>query len=130
MLTCGDTFLLPKSADAVEHLWIVLTDPDPQSNQAVCVNVTTRQSHSETTVVLQPGDHPFIRHESVVHYADADFLNMEMIDRVLSTTTKQRFVCQPHARCSPELLKRIQNGLLASKLAKRKIKDYCFACWS
>lgn len=75
MLSCGDTFLIPKSVNAVEHLWIVVTDPDPATFQSVCVNVTTSTGKFEKLVTLLPGDHPFIKHESVVFYADAQMLD-------------------------------------------------------
>jgi CTP:molybdopterin cytidylyltransferase MocA len=74
-LKCGDTFLLPKSSSDTEHLWIVITEPDA-NGQSVCVNITTRQSYSETTVILKAGDHPFVTHESVIFYTDARIVDL------------------------------------------------------
>lgn len=130
MLRCGDTFLLPKSAYEVEHLWIVITDPEPDSNKAVCVNITSRNSFSETTVILKKGDHPFIKHESVINYADARELDLGKVYEVLNTPTRQRFafgICDP---CSPELLRRIQDGLLVSRYVKKGLKEYCKGKWA
>jgi hypothetical protein len=67
-LKCGDTFLIPKNARATEHLWVIVTEIDVATNKAICVNITARQSHSETTCILKPGDHSFIRHESVINF--------------------------------------------------------------
>ena len=38
---------------------------------AVCVNVSRGKPHSDTTVILQRGDHSFVTHESVINYQDA-----------------------------------------------------------
>jgi len=129
LLRCGDTFLLPKLSHLVEHLWIIITEPEPETNRAACVNITTRQRHSETTVVLQVGDHPFIKKgESVVYYVDAKILDLNLVEKILETKTAQ-FTCAQHQPCSAALLKRIQGGLLESKFASNGIKEYCAARW-
>ena len=127
MLQLGDTFLLPKRANHTEHLWIVITRPDPETGAAVCVNVTTRQSYSESTVVLKIGDHPFITRESVVYYSDARRLNLRELEEALKGS--HSFVCQQREPCGGALLQKIQEGLLASCLVKREIKEYCRSAW-
>lgn len=129
MLCCGNTFLLPKSAYLVEHLWIVITEPEAETSNAVCVNVTTRNRYSETTVVLAPGDHPFINHDSVINYRDARKLNLAQVYEVLTTKMPQRFAFGIYDPCSPQLLKRIQDGLLASPHAANGIKECCKNRW-
>lgn len=93
MLSCGDTFLIPKRSDQIEHLWIVITDPDVDG-KAVCVNITTRQPYSDTTVILKRGDHPFIRHESVAHYPDARILDLNAVQDALLKAGNTSFVCE------------------------------------
>ena len=107
MLSCGDTFLMSNSPEEPSHLWIVLTDPEPVTYRAVCVSITSRKSHSEATVILRPGDHPFIRHESVVYYTEARWLFLNEVQRLISISTTQ-FMCGQHATCSDELLEYIQ----------------------
>ena len=70
VVSAGDTYILRKPGDGVPHLWAVLTDPD-KDDTVVIVNLTTRQPHSDDTVILHPGDHPFVLHETVVFYQDA-----------------------------------------------------------
>jgi hypothetical protein len=82
-LRCGDTFLVPKSSDQTEHLWIVITPPEVGTAKAVCVSVTTSRAYSETTAVLQRGDHPFVNHESVIYYQDARILDLNLVERAL-----------------------------------------------
>ena len=129
MLRCGDTFLLPKSAYAVEHLWIVITDPEPETNKAVCVNITSRSGYSEAAVLVQPSEHPFVKHESVINYRDACELDLGKVFQVLTTKTPQRFAFGIYDPCSPELLRRIQDGLLSSPHVSKRIKEYCSRKW-
>ncbi|MEK7486771.1 MAG: hypothetical protein AABZ60_20805 [Planctomycetota bacterium] len=62
----GTAFLLPHNISAIEHLWIVLTEPSPIKNEVIIVNVTSLRSYSDKTVILNEGDHPFIHHPSVI----------------------------------------------------------------
>jgi hypothetical protein len=128
VLSCGDTFLMPKSSRATEHLWVVITQPEPGASLAVCVSITTRRSNSELTVILYPGDHPFIRHESVVHYADAQILDLDHVQRALDAHISG-IVCTQHQPCNQALLMRIQQGLLISKLVPNNVKAFCQRAW-
>ena len=127
-LQCGDTFLLPKSAYATEHLWIIVTEIDPQSGSAVCVNVTTKRDDSETTVVLNIGDHRFIKHESVVRFGDAREMKIDLVEKLLSGRPSQ-FVGVLHDPCSEKLLARIRQGLLDSPMTPKEIKRKCKLLW-
>lgn len=60
----------------------MITEPDAEG-KAVCVNITTRQATSETTVTLNVGDHPFISQESVVYYSDADKLSLRTVEEAM-----------------------------------------------
>ena len=70
MLRRGDTVLMPKYSDATPHLWILLTEPDGNGD-VVIVNVTSLKNHPDQTTILKIGDHSYIKHDSVVLYADA-----------------------------------------------------------
>ena len=122
MLTCGDTFLIPKRGEDIEHLWIVISEPDADAN-AVCVSVTTRRSYSDTTVVLGVGDHPFITHESVIHYVDARILDLRKVQAALDARTRT-FICRSHKPCSEVLLARVQDGLLKSPYPTKGVKAF------
>jgi len=83
---------------------IVITQPDADAN-AVCVSVTTQRSYSDVTVFLKVGDHPFIKHESVIHYADARILDLRKVQAALDAKTRT-FICRRHEPCSESLLTR------------------------
>jgi hypothetical protein len=119
---------MPKAARAIEHLWVIVTDVDPTTNKAVCVNVTTLQSHSDKTCVLKPGDHRFIKHDSVIKFSDAREMDVALVEQALRAQTTQ-FVCEAHDPCETELLIRIQQGLIDSKQTPKGIKATCKKLW-
>lgn len=127
MLGPGDTFYIPSPGTLTAHLWIVLTDVD-QDGKAICVNITTKKDHSDTTTILQPGAHPFIEKESVAYYNKADWLDMKQLDLALSGGTM--VPCSQRETCSMELLHRLRCGLLKSRMTKKRIKDHCIPLWS
>jgi hypothetical protein len=127
LLGLGDTFLLAKSdrASSLEHLWIVLTEPSLADGNAVCVSVSTQRSGSEATVVLRPGEHPFLKHDSVIFYKDARVIDLVLVQQALESRLGYR-----HAKCSENLLRRVQDGLLASKQPSNDIKEFCRTLWA
>lgn len=117
MLNCGDTFLTGDEEDLDLHLWIIISPPS--EGEVVTVSVTTRRKRSEALVVLHPGDHPFIAHESVIAYSYARIRTVEDIEAaLLNGTAKKR---EP---VSEQLLKRAQAGLLDSDFTPNGIRHF------
>jgi hypothetical protein len=52
-------------------LWILISDPTVDPDQVLIVNFTSVDDRKEKVCLLHPGDHPWIRHETCVNYADA-----------------------------------------------------------
>lgn len=117
MLGLGDTVILPKPGLEKEHLWVLITTPD-LNGIAIMVNLTTQRPHSDKTVILQPGDHPFIDRPTVVFYADARFVEVALLESCIS-----KGLGRNHSQMAAVVLQKIQNGLFASKLTPQKIKD-------
>lgn len=100
-MRCGDTLLIPApGSDVIPHLWIIVTEPAPETHRCAIVSVTTLRYNKDQTVTLVPGDHPFIRHPSIVFYADAQIVDV----RQLRADVLAR-VAEPREGCSPDLLK-------------------------
>lgn len=108
----------------IPHLWILLTDPDPSTNLAVIVSVTSLKSYSDKTVVLKKGDHPYLTHSSVVSYGHAREYRVDKIEKMIASGWP---LCDP---CSDELLKAVQDGLLASPHTERRLKAVCQSAWN
>jgi hypothetical protein len=118
----GRCLVWPHEEGAQPHLWIALTDPAGDPPQVVVVNLTSRRPNSDTTVVLQIGDHRFIKRETVVSYADARLVDSDVLE-TYAKTPGNRF----DDDCSEALLRQIREGLLNSRFTPRKIKAYCAA---
>jgi len=118
MLTLGDTVMLPKPGHAKEHLWALITAPDPESGDAIMVNLTTQRPHSDTTTIIQPGEHPFVDRPTVVFYSDARMVNVNRLEEGL-----RQGVGQQHATLSAKLIQRIQGDLFVSRFTPNKIKE-------
>jgi len=97
--------------------------------KAICVNVTTKQSYSDPTLILQPGEHPFINRESVVYYAGAAWLDMAALNVAIAVGLGN-LPCHQRESCAPEMLKKIRCGLLRSPFTKRDIKRHCGPLWA
>ncbi len=117
MAVLGDTFLLPKPGEDIEHLWVLVTAPDPGTHQAIMVNVTTQRPHSDVTTVLNLDDHPFIHKPSVIFYADARMVDARLLDQLVA---QGQF--KSHASVERAVMTRIQNGLEQSRFTPNKIK--------
>jgi hypothetical protein len=122
----GKTFHLPTPPSNIPHLFIVVSPPDFIVNSlnqlvesVVVVNFTTKKSGKDDTVVLMPQDHRFIRHETVVSYRDARFVEVSRICDYITQGTS-RF----DDDCSDDLLEKIQDGLLVSPFTPNKVKKY------
>ncbi|MDQ3624139.1 MAG: hypothetical protein M3463_16905 [Verrucomicrobiota bacterium] len=117
MAELGDSFMLPKPGQETEHLWVLITNPDPAKHEAIMVNVTTQRPHSDTTTILNVGDHPFVHKPSVIFYADARTVDTRRLDAAV-----QRCACNTHASFQAAVILKIQAGLLASTFTPKKIK--------
>lgn len=120
-LSPGDTFLINAPGASKYHLFIVLgVNSDLQELIAVPLNTVT--IHTDPTVVLKVGDHPFIKHDSAVSYNEMRAFPLLMLDELEGMSMKSHdpsFVrSEP---CDPELLKKLVDGAFASQLASRKL---------
>lgn len=117
-MKAGDTFLAGRDEDEKLHLRIVVTAPNADGEVAV-VSVTTRRNRSETLVVLQAGDHPFIQHESVIAFAYAEISSVARIEQTIASGA-----ARSREPVAAALLKRIQAGLLDSDFTPNGVRQF------
>src|SRR5271157_4082219 len=82
MIACGDTFLFAEEDEDKLHLTVVLTEPD-RNGKVVTVAVVTRHRRSDAMVPLEVGDHPFIRHPSVMAFVHARVRTAAEIEEIV-----------------------------------------------
>lgn len=115
-----NTILVPIPSPKCKHLFIVLTAPDGEPPQVVMVNVTTRRPHSDCTVILTGGDHPFVKHESVIAFEHASLFDAERLERGLRDGRIVKY-----SDMDDSLFEMIRRGLLTSPRTPTRIRHYC-----
>lgn len=98
---------------------MLITEPEAATHNGIIVNLTTQRWYSDTTVVLQVGDHPFIKHASSVNYSDAKVTDVRRIDSGIVAGYWPQL-----AALSPDVLLRVQHGLLASPRTPNDMKQH------
>ena len=119
-VACGRTFIFRGANGPIAHLWAVLTEPCGDPPEVVIVSFTTLRAHSDTTVILNVGDHPFIRHPTTVRYSDAKVISVASLNAALASGRATLM-----ADLDAGLLRRIQQGLMASPYTVLRIREYC-----
>lgn len=115
--------LLVRDAAMGTHLWFVVTDPDPHA--MVLVMLVSLKPHTDRTLVLDQGDHPFVDHPSSVDFGTARYFPAAKLEAALASGRANL-----HSDMSPALLERVRTGLLASARTPNEIADYCRAKFS
>lgn len=110
---------------ATPHLWIVVTQPESQTHLCAIVSVTTLRNSKDQTVILRPGDHPFIRHDSTIFYGDAMIVDARRLDAEIVAG-----LALVNARCPAATLKLVQDGVGASPFTRPKVLRFCKDQWS
>ena len=114
-VSAGDCFILPDMGG--QHLCVVLTEFKGDPPAIILVNITSWKPYKDQTVVINVGDHPFIRAKSVVAYERAAILEEWRIELLLRMAKMQ-----PSA--SADLLNRVKEGLAASPHVPAKIVEF------
>lgn len=119
----GETLVLPHPNFETPHLWILVTDPVGEPPQTIIVAVSTKRFYKDSTVVLSPGDHPWVRHESVISYDHALIPEVHYLNEAVS-----RRIAELRQPCTPDVLRRVQDGLLSSPRTPQRVKKF-YADW-
>ena len=118
MIDPGETI---RALDFGNHLYIVITG-ELSDGTIVLVNFTSHGRPGRTDhrrcLVVGPSEHPWLRHDSCVNYRRAIFNPLAPLVRA-----KRAGELSQHERCTPELLRRIQEGALVSRETPREIRE-------
>ena len=97
-----------------------LTAESPDG-QVVVANLTTHNAEkywcSEGCVLVRPGEHPYVSHDSCVFYRDAFLTSSSVLQRGVDNRTYRM-----HEPLSAALLARIRRGALDSPLTVADVK--------
>lgn len=112
----GWTLLIPSGPRDKNHLFFVLNNP--KDGEAVLACLSSMHQYADRTCIVNPGDHPFIRHKSFIDYRHC------RTDRVTHLTTLlERGYIQRMDKASDALVERILKGAKRSEHTKQRILD-------
>lgn len=116
------SFLAPIPSPAILHLCLVMTEPQENPPVVVIVNVSTfhNKPHEDHTVILQPGDHEFIKQKSYIAFDYAKRIRLDILE---SHAEKGKIIFKEDV--SDELFEMILNGLLQSPKTPGHLKMFC-----
>jgi hypothetical protein len=117
MLSCGDTFLTGDGDEDNFHLWVIVTPPS--QGEVVTVCLVTARTKTERLVVLKPGEHPFIKHESAISYLFSKIRSVADIEALLANGFASR-----KEPLSPDVLCRVQAGVVDSDFTPNGVRAY------
>ena len=120
IIRAGSSLLLAEPPLYKPHLWFVLTDAQGQPPRVVAVMLRTVARFTDPTVVLGPGDHPFIRHDSAVHYSTARWFSVWAVMAAVKVGT-----CHLKEDMTDKLLRRVRKGLIESPFTVNALRDQC-----
>ena len=120
VIRAGSTLLLGEPPLYKPHLWFVLTDPQGDPSRVVAVMLRTVARFTDPTLILHAGDHPFIRHDSAVHYSSARWLAVRALLAAMQVGN-----CHLKEDTSAALLTQVRAGLLESPFTVNALRDQC-----
>jgi hypothetical protein len=121
MLTIGSTLVIytPPKCET-EHLYIIIAIQKSTGKALVVnVNVTSFKKGCDTSCILRIGQHKFLKHTSIINYADAQIVEISILDDLL-----KRELIKPHDPVSSIQLKKIQQCGLTSSALPTKFLDF------
>jgi hypothetical protein len=114
----GDCIKMPTPGNKIPHPWFVVADkPD---GSCVIVNMTTLGHVCDKTVILHKDEHPTVLHDSIILYSDAQITTLETLDLLVS-----RGAASKQDACSPDFLKKIQEGIAKSPETRIYVLNFC-----
>jgi hypothetical protein len=116
----GDTYYGPlRRAISIPHLWIIISEPEPGTAKCVAVNITSfTNNQGDTSCVLNPGEHPFIRDISVINYDDAQKVDGSSLQKMEAAGFLEK-----REPVSSQLLMKIQQGAQMSDDLDPRLAD-------
>lgn len=118
----GDTFLMLGPSSEKLHLYIALCGQTGDPPIFIAVPLNTATLLTDRTVLLQPGDHPFVTRETSVSY---DLLHQFDVEKLLQlerlSSASQQTLFERRQRVRTEVLQRLVDGARVSDLAPKKM---------
>lgn len=116
----GDAFINVPARGVPSHLWFILSDPSKAPQRILIVNVTSAHEGRDvdSACILEPGEHPFIRHRSYVFYEGATTTSENNLREAV-----RKGVCRITDPAPEDLLTKLRQGLMRSSHSQERFKS-------
>ena len=115
----GQTFLFPlDDENQREHLWIIATEPNNDALFAIA-SFTSLRGAKDQTVIFQKAEHPFLKWDTCVSYAQAEIMSVEKLQAHLQCGRARM-----HMDATPAVLQLVLGGFSASNFTKNRVRDF------
>lgn len=117
-MNAGDTFYVrDRSVDT--HLWVIISDPERDSECVVIVSVTIYEPHQEDVCLLNAGEHPRVTHQSCVAYNEARTITLDQL-----TSLRDEGKLSVQSPVSASILSKIRAGVSRSRRIKAQYLEW------
>lgn len=115
----GQTFLFPlNDENQREHLWIIATEPNNDGLFAAA-SFTSLRGAKDQTVIFQKAEHPFLKWDTCISYAQAEIMSVEKLQAHLQCGRARM-----HMDATPAVLQLVLGGFSASNFTKNRVRDF------
>ncbi len=115
-MNVGDVLWIPDARSGA-HCWVLILER-LDGKQFVGVMLVSLKPHSDKTVVLLPGEHPFVVRETSVDYGSATPMSAAKLAEWLASGRAQQRDAMP-----ADVTARIKRGALESSRTPNHVKD-------
>ena len=115
----GQTFLFPlDDENQREHLWIIATEPNNDALFAIA-SLTSLRGAKDQTVIFRKAEHPFLKWDTCISYAQAEIMSVEKLQAHLQCGRARM-----HLDATPAVLQLVMRGFSASDFTKNRVRDF------
>lgn len=102
------------------HLHVVCCDPD-ENGKLVIVSICSKEDAGwhDATTVLQPHEHPWLKHDSYVFYTKAVVVACEALEKGV-----EQGVMETHDPMNAQVFLKVTKGICKSPHTPRKVKNF------
>lgn len=112
----GDTYIITRAG---AHLIVILSDPAKYPDRIVVANLTSWKANKDQSCILKPGDHPWIKHKTVVNYRLSKITTMDILKRQI----KFNMISVDSEPVTPQVLNKIIAGAGKSRMIPTGVKN-------
>jgi hypothetical protein len=115
----GQTFLFPlNDENQREHLWIIATEPNSEGLFAIA-SFTSLMGAKDQTVIFHKAEHPFLKWDTCISYAQAETMSAEKLQAHLQCGRAKM-----HRDATPAVLQLVLQGFSGSDFTKNRVREF------